>query len=80
MNHEVYETVKNGHGRTEQQACHVIEIPKDHPQRQICTDLRTLAVTISRRVINEEGSFESRLYVSSHPPHAKQLAQVIRHH
>lgn len=80
MNHEVYETVESGHGRTEQRACHVIEIPKDHPQRQVWTDLRTLAVTISRRVVNEEESWESRLYVSSHPPRAKQLAQAIRRH
>ena len=32
VKHEVYETTETGHGRTDERVCHVIEIPKDHPQ------------------------------------------------
>jgi predicted transposase YbfD/YdcC len=78
--HAVYETRETGHGRTDERTCHVIEIPEDHPQRVLWKDLRTLAVTISRRVVGEQESWESRLYVSSHPPRAKLLAHAIRRH
>jgi predicted transposase YbfD/YdcC len=78
--HEVYETHETGHGRTDERTCHVIEIPEDHPQRTLWKDLRTLAVTVSRRVVGERESWESRLYVSSHPPRAKLLANAIRRH
>lgn len=80
MKHNVYETKEKGHGRIDERTCHVIEIPKDHPQRQRWKDLKTLAVTVSRRVIDENETWESRLYVSSHPPRAKQLACAIRKH
>lgn len=78
--HDVYETSEAGHGRTDQRTCHVIEIPKDHPQRAAWKDLRTLAVTVSRRVVNDQESWESRMYISSHPPRAKMLATAIRQH
>ena len=58
----------------------MIEIPQDHPQRQTWKDLRTLAVTVSRREVAGRETWESRLYVSSHPPRAKQLAHAIRRH
>jgi len=80
MKHEVYETRETGHGRTDDRTCHVIEIPKDHPQREVWKDLRTLAVTVSRRVVGEQESWESRLYVSSHAPRARMLATAIRRH
>lgn len=80
MKHEVYETVETGHGRTDERTCHVLEIPQDHRQRKHWRDLKTLAVTVSRRVIGEHETWESRLYVSSHPPRASQLAQAIRRH
>jgi predicted transposase YbfD/YdcC len=80
LKHEVHETHETGHGRTDERTCHVIEIPKDHPQRAAWKDLRTLAVTVSRRVVHEQESWESRLYVSSHPPRAKMLAHAIRRH
>ena len=80
IQHDVYETAETGHGRTDERVCHVIAIPKDHPQRKCWKDLRTLAVTISRRVVDEHETWESRLYVSSHRPRAKLLAQGIRRH
>lgn len=80
MSHDVYETKENGHGRIDERTCHVIAIPKDHPQRERWKDLKTLAVTVSRRVIDETETWESRLYVSSHAPRAKLLATAIRRH
>lgn len=80
MKHDVYETTEKGHGRTDERTCHVIEIPADHPQRTWWKDLKTLAVTISRRVVGDRETWESRLYVSSHPPRAKPLATAIRRH
>ena len=61
LKHEVYETTETGHGRTDARVCHVIEIPKDPPQRVPWKDLRTLAVTVSRRVVDEGETWESRL-------------------
>lgn len=80
MEHSVYQTTETGHGRTDERACHVIEVPKDHPQRQAWTGLRTLVVTVSRRVVQSHETWESRLYISSHPPRAKRLAHAIRRH
>jgi predicted transposase YbfD/YdcC len=80
LKHSLHSSSETGHGRIEERSCHVIEIPKDHPQRAAWKDLRTLAVTISRREIGGQETWESRLYVSSHPPQAAFLAQAIRRH
>ena len=80
MKHDVCETKEKSHGRIVERTCHVIEIPEDHPQRKVWKDLRTLAVTISRREVDGNETWESRLYVSSHPPRAKKLAHAIRRH
>lgn len=80
LKHEAYQTVETKHGRTDERACHVIEIPQDHAQRRVWKDLRTLAVIISRRVVHDEERWESRRYVSSRPPRAKMLAHAVRQH
>jgi len=80
LQHAVYQTTETGHGRTDERTCHVIEIPPEHPQRRVWKDLRTLAVTISRRVVGDKETWESRLYVSSHTPRARYLAEAIRRH
>ncbi len=80
MQHEGHQTSERGHGRQEERTCHVMEIPRAHPQRTRWKDLRTLVVTISCRTLNGKESWESRLYVSSHPPRAKMLAHAIRRH
>ncbi len=80
IKHAVYETTETGHGRTDERTYHVIEVPKDHPQRHVWKDLQTLVVTVSRRVVNEQESWESRSYISSHPLKAKLLAQAVRKH
>ena len=78
--HDEYSVTEKGHGRVDERACHVIEIPKDHPQRSKWKDLRTLAVTISCRTVGEKETWESRYYISSLGPKAKPLAEAIRRH
>jgi predicted transposase YbfD/YdcC len=80
LRHELYETTETGHGRTEQRTCHVVEIPRDHPQREEWKDLRTLVVVTSCRTKEAIESWETRLYVTSHGPHAKSLAYAVRKH
>tara|TARA_R110002020_G_scaffold47447_1_gene134981 strand:- start:343 stop:999 length:657 start_codon:yes stop_codon:yes gene_type:complete len=80
VKHHVFESSNFGHGRMEERTCHVLEIPKDHPQREKWRDLKTLVVTVSRRQVDEKETWESRLFVSSHPPRAKFLAEAIRRH
>lgn len=78
--HDTYQTSEKGHGRIDERTCHVIEIPRDHPQRVKWKDLNTLAAVTSRRIVDGKESWETRLYVSSHTPRAKLLANAIRRH
>ncbi|TWT59632.1 hypothetical protein Pan54_03400 [Rubinisphaera italica] len=71
MKHHMFASFAAGHGRIENHFCHVVEIPKDHPQREKWRDLKTLAIIISARTIKGKESWESRLLVSSHPVRAK---------
>lgn len=80
VKHETYETSEKGHGREERRTCHVIEIPKDHPQRSRWKDLHTLVILTCCRVIAGVESWETRLYISSHGLNAKALMEAIRKH
>lgn len=80
VSHDTCQTTEAGHGRTDERTCHVLEIPPDHPQRAAWRDLRTLVAVTSRRRCREQETWETRLYVSSHPPRAKLLGQAIRGH
>jgi predicted transposase YbfD/YdcC len=80
LKHEEYETTETAHGRTTTRNVHVVEIPKDHPQRQHWKDLRTLIVVTTHNIQGEKETWETRWYISSHAPHAKALARAIRKH
>ena len=80
VSHGEYERSETGHGRTDHRTCHVIEIPGNHRQRSVWKDLRTLVLMTCCRLVNGKESWETRLYVSSHPPRAKMLANAIRRH
>ena len=80
LKHEAHETKETGHGRQEHRYCEVIEIPAEHPQRLIWKDLRTLVILTCSRVIGDQETSETRLYISSHKPQAKPLAAAIRKH
>lgn len=77
---ERYDTQETGHGRRELRGCYAVEIPKDHPQRRAWQDLRTLVMVTCGRETGTTETWESRLYVSSHPPRARKLAHAIRRH
>jgi predicted transposase YbfD/YdcC len=77
---DVHKTKETGHGRQEHRDCEVIGIPATHPQRSIWKDLCTLVILTCSRVIGDQETSETRLYISSHPPKAKQLAAAIRKH
>jgi predicted transposase YbfD/YdcC len=80
FNRDIHETHEKGHGREEQRICEVIEIPKDHPQRQRWKDLRTLVILTSCRIVAGVESWETRLYITSRAPKAKELLSAIRKH
>jgi predicted transposase YbfD/YdcC len=80
VQHDTYQTTETGHGRTDDRTCHVLEIPRDHPQCAAWRDLRTLVAVTSRRICQAQETWETRLYISSHTPQAKLLAQAIRRH
>lgn len=80
LTHDTYQTEEKGHGRHEQRTCHVIEIPAEHPQRSLWKDLCTLVILTCCRIIADQETWETRLYISSHRPRAKPLAQAVRKH
>ena len=80
LKHEECETTEKAHGRTTTRNVHVVEIPKDHPQRRQWKDLRRLAVVTTCNIQGEKEAWETRWYVTSHAPHAKALARAIRKH
>lgn len=80
MTTTTYETEDTGHGRTERRAYQAIELPEDHPQRQQWPDLRTLVIATSCRIIGGQEKWETRWYITSHGPRAKQLGLAIRKH
>jgi predicted transposase YbfD/YdcC len=80
LTQETHETDETGHGRREQRTCRVIEVPADHPQRSVWKGLCALVVMVCCRIIGDRETSETRLYISSHKPKARLLAQAIRQH
>jgi predicted transposase YbfD/YdcC len=80
VKHATYETNEKGHGRQEQRTCHVIEIPKDHPQRARWRDLKTLVILTCCRVLAGVETWETRLYITSLGLNAQGLMNAIRKH
>jgi predicted transposase YbfD/YdcC len=80
LTHAEWEATETAHGRTETRNVHVLVIPKDHPQRRQWKDLHTLAVITTCRRQKDQENWETRWYVSSHPPRAGALAGAIRKH
>ena len=80
VKHSTADSFERGHGREEFRSCEALEIPRDHPQRAVWKDLRSLVVITSCRELNGEEHWETREYITSHAPQAKQLAKAIRQH
>lgn len=75
-----HETNEKGHGRVERRHCRAIEIPADHPQGSLWKGLCTLVALTCCRLIGDQETWETRLYISSHKPKAKALSRAIRLH
>ena len=80
LKQETHQTEEQGHGRHERRTCQVIELPKDHPQRDLWRDLRTVAIVTSCRTQGGQETWETRWYITSHGPNARQLGTAIRRH
>lgn len=80
MTQDLHEITETSHGRTNQRMYQAIAIPAKHRQCGIWKDLRTLVIATCCRTQEETESWETRLYVSSHRPRAKPLANAIRRH
>jgi len=80
VEHSTVDTFDRGHGREEFRSYDAMEIPQDHPQRAVWKDLRSLVVVTSCREMDGEEHWETRQYITSHAPQAKQLAKAIRQH
>lgn len=77
---DVYTTTEKARGGIEERTVRVIEIPEDSPHRNRWTDLRTLAVVLTRTERDGIEKFDTRMYLSSLVPKAKRMSQVIRSH
>jgi len=80
VKHSTVDTFDRGHGREEFRSYDALEIPADHPQRAVWKDLRSLVVVTSCREVDGEEHWETRQYITSHAPQAKQVGKAIRQH
>lgn len=81
---DYHKTVNKGHGRIEIRECWATDAPEylDYIAEDIgdWAGLRSLIFIRSERRIGEETSAETRLFISSCPPEAKQVMRYIRSH
>jgi predicted transposase YbfD/YdcC len=84
VNCDYHKTTNKGHGRIEIRECWATDAPEY--LEYIADDigewagLRSLVFVRSERQLEDEVSSETRLFISSCPPEAKQLLQYIRSH
>ncbi len=70
-----------GHGRIESRTCYAVLLPEYLKEFQKeWTDLTSLVGIVSSREINGTVQLETRYYVSSLKPDAKQISHAIRCH
>jgi predicted transposase YbfD/YdcC len=81
---DYHKTVNKGHGRIEIRECWATDAPEylDYIAEDIgqWPGLRSLVLIRSQRRMGDEASSETRLFISSCAPDAKQLLQYIRSH
>jgi predicted transposase YbfD/YdcC len=81
---DYHKTVNKGHGRIEIRECWATDAPEylDYIAEDVgdWAGLRSLIFIRSERRIGEETSAETRLFISSCPPEAKQVMRYIRSH
>lgn len=81
---DYHKTVNKGHGRIEIRECWATDAPEYlsyiAEDIGVWAGLRSLVLVRSQRHIGEEISSETRLFISSCAPDAKQLLQFVRSH
>jgi predicted transposase YbfD/YdcC len=80
LKQETHTTTEVAHGRTTERTYQAIEIPKDHPQCKKWRDLRTVVFSTSFVKVDEEETWETRVFISDLAPRAKSLGNAIRKH
>ena len=83
LDHDYYQTVNKGHGRIETRRCWAVSDP-DHitylNQQGQWTNLTSIVMVESQRLIGAKTTVETRYYISSLPNCAKVLLTAIRGH
>lgn len=77
---DTYQSCDQKHGRTEVRTCKIISELSYFPDAEGWRGLKSLVCIESLRTVQGKTSFEKRFYLSSLPPKAQQLAQLIRGH
>jgi len=78
--HGFAETVEKDHGRIETRRCYAFDQLNCLADPEQWKGLRSFAVLESERIVGQTTTREQRLYISSLPPDAERLANVIRSH
>jgi predicted transposase YbfD/YdcC len=82
IEHTAYHTVEEGHGRLERRHIYSTEdidwLPLKEKEKWL--GLKSISLVISERTIGEDTSIEKRLYISSLPADARNIAYAIRSH
>lgn len=80
VNHQVYHTVEEGHGRYEKRTFFVTEDIDWLPDRGRWRGLRSIILLISERTVNGKTSIDRHMYISSLLANARRIAYAIRSH
>lgn len=83
VNHDFYESIDKGHGRTTKKSCTVINIENQNinlKDKEEWVGLKSIIKIESERKIKTKNNTEIRYYLSSLEESAERLNQVIREH
>lgn len=78
--HDTCQQVEQKHGRVERRTCRIISQLEYFPDAEGWKNLQSLVHIESQRTVNGKTSLENRYYLSSLPPKASQLQQLVRGH
>jgi predicted transposase YbfD/YdcC len=71
---------EEGHGRAEQRDYYQISVPKNFPESEKWTGLKTFGLAIRRCLVQGKETIEKRYYIVSLPRHKNRFAGYVRGH
>lgn len=80
IEHTSYHTVENSHGREEKRQVYATSELDWLPQKDEWEGLQSIAMVVSEQIRDGKISVERRMYISSLPAEAKEIAYAIRSH